>query len=82
MPVNKMAIQNVWQDHFLLPRALLKVGKTVAQIWSHVVGIAATQEFCKNGRFRTAPCITYMMAHYPRSFYLKYHRMNEFNKKT
>ncbi len=55
MPVNKMATQNVWQDHFLLPRALLEVGKTVAQIWSHVVGIAAIQEFYKNGRFITAP---------------------------
>jgi hypothetical protein len=54
--VNEMALQNIWQQHFLLLGALSEVGETVAQIWHQVVGIAALQEFYKNDEFLTAPC--------------------------
>jgi hypothetical protein len=51
--VNETAVQNVKRYNFLQPGALLDVRGTVAHIWSHVVEIAAPQEFCKNDRFLT-----------------------------
>jgi hypothetical protein len=53
--VNGMAMQNIWQHHFLQPVALSEVGETVAYIWPQVVRKATLQEFYKNDRFITAP---------------------------
>ncbi len=39
--VKEMAVQNVWQHHFLQPRALSDVGETVAHMGPLVVEIAA-----------------------------------------
>jgi hypothetical protein len=50
-----MAVQNVWQHHFLHPRALSDVGETVAHMWSQVVETAALQEFHKYYKFLRAP---------------------------
>jgi hypothetical protein len=75
MSVNKTATQKIWRQHFLLPGgASSKVGETVEQIWPQVVGIAALLEFYKNNRF-----LIHIFFH---TSDLKYHRKNEFTKKT
>jgi hypothetical protein len=50
-----MAMQNVLQHYFLLPKALSEVMETVTQIWPQVVEIAELQEFYKNRFFTASP---------------------------